>query len=167
MWIALSWQQLFQVLCSHTTINPYFLFIIQEKSCFRRGKKIACHQKGQDPLCKLKWFSQDENSFLVQKWLQFAFFIFSSWLFFNRMLYESLRSKFTLLAEGLTWDSWQRQLYIKICAPVFIVFAGKWPHFQERFPGCLALTWGQVFSSYLWNMRQGDVFHFHANIFMI
>lgn len=132
----------------------------------KKTKKLPCHQKGQDPLCKFKWFSQDENSFPVQKWLQFAFFIFPSWLFFILMGYESLRSKFTILAEGLSWDSWQRQLYIKICAPVFIVFVGKWPHYQGCFPACLALTWGQVFSSYLWNMREGDVFRFYANIFM-
>lgn len=82
------------------------------------------------------------------------------------MEYESLRSKFTILTEGLTWDLRQRQLYIKICDPVSLVLAGEWPDDQGCFPGPLTSRWDQVFNSSMWDMREGDVFHFQANVSM-
>ena len=35
---------------------------------------------------------------------------------------------------------------------------------QGCFPACHALGWGQVFNSFLWNIRDGDILHVHAKV---
>lgn len=69
------------------------LYLLFKWNHFWKEKKIACHQKGRDPPSKFKLFAQDENSFPVLKWLQFAFCIFCSLLFFILMEYVSLKQK--------------------------------------------------------------------------